>query len=149
MSLTYRQCNPAEIILFATYLTQAHWDEAGFNLGFELDLDDTVYDAAHECGIMHAVIAMDGDRIVGYAVYYVCPHNFNPNFTVAASEALYVHPDYRGGLCAPRLIRFSESHAKSLGAVLFTWHCRAGTKLDAMLLRRGYEQNDIVMSRRL
>jgi GNAT superfamily N-acetyltransferase len=149
MSLTYLNCNPAEIILFASELTQAHWDEAGFNLGFGLDLDDTVYDAAHECGIMHAVIALDDEQLVGYAVYYVCKHNFNPAFTVAASEALYVHPTYRGGLCAARLIRCAESHAKSLGAVLFSWHCRAGTSLDAVLARRGYEPTDIVMSRRL
>lgn len=149
MSITYHRCNPADIILDAPELTQAHWDEMGFDLGFELDLDDAIYDAAHENNLMHATIAKDGDEIIGYAVYYVCPHNFNTAATVAASDALYVKPEYRGGTCAARLIRFAEDHAKQLGALVFSWHCRAGTSLDAVLARRGYDQTDIVMSRRL
>lgn len=149
MSITYHHGNPAEIISLAPKLTRAHWDEASFDLGFDLALSESAYDDAHQRGIMHSTVAKVDGRIIGYAVYYVCQHNFNPDATVAVSEALYVHPAYRGRTCAARLIRFAETHAQQLGASVFSWHCRAGTSLDAVFARRGYEQTDIVMSRRL
>ena len=68
---------------------------------------------------------------------------------MVASDALFVHPDYRGGSTGARLILEAERVATERGAMRMLWHTRAGTPLAAVLTRRGYEPADITVMKRL
>ncbi|MGE4399448.1 MAG: N-acetyltransferase family protein [Campylobacterales bacterium] len=61
-------------------------------------------------------VACKGDgTVIGYQIGYIEEYFFCSK-TVAASVFLFVHPDYRGGLAAPKLIMAFRSWAKNRGA---------------------------------
>lgn len=128
-------------------LAAANWAETGF--WFDLDLRPEVFDAMQDTGCWFALAAFEGERIVGYVTAAVVPHHFNPAITLCATDALFVAPDKRHGRTTLLLRDAAEAEAERRGAQEIMWHTRAGTPFAAMLLRRGYVEDDVVVSRRL
>ena len=122
----------------------------GDRVDLPLDLSRAHYEALDAAGVLFALAALDDGALVGYCTAVVSPHPFNPAVVCCASDALFVHPDYRSGSTGARLILEAERaqrnrarrHAHALAH-------RSGTPLAAMLTRRGYEPADITVMKRL
>lgn len=147
MALHIRIVDPSEYMAQARELIAANWAETGFDFPFAPD--EAAYAQLARMGMMFAVAAFDGDAIIGYCTVMVSPHMHNPAVVVAANDALFVAPAYRGGTAAARIIRAAEAEAAQRGAGRFLWHCRAGTTLAQVLTRHGYEPVDNVVMRTL
>ena len=93
--------------------------------------------------------AFDGDKPVGYVavIFHSILHNADNVF--AACDAIFVKPEYRNGLLPGRLIKMAESVAKEAGADIFTYGCKPGDDFIDVLLRRGYQPAEVIMSRGL
>lgn len=139
--------NPAEWIPRIRPLLDANWDETGFD--FPFNPDAAMYQRLFEAGIAFAVGAFHEDEMIGYCTVCIVPHAHNPSVICASNDALYVHPEFRHGTAAPRLIKAAEDEARRRGAHRFTWHCRAGTRLAETLTQHGYAPVDVVVMKGL
>lgn len=143
-----RQVRLADHIDAIGDLMRANWEETGF--GFPFALDTSAYKRFEAVGLMFAVAAFDGEKgVVGYSTFSINHHPYNPDVLCCNSDALYVHPSYRNGTVASRLVLETERLAKEAGVDIMLWHTRGGTKFFEALERRGYEVADVVMMRRL
>lgn len=139
--------NPADYIPQIGDLLAANWAETGFDFPFAPNVE--TYHELWDMGLMFAVAACAEGQIIGYCTVVVVPHQHNPAVMVASNDALFVAPEYRHGLTAPRIIKAAEDEAKARGAHRFTWHCRAGTPLADTLVRHGYTPVDVVVMKGL
>lgn len=142
-----RLVNIQEYAESARELFAANWAETGFD--FDLNPDIARYQALQDVGALFALGAFDGDRLVGYSSALVSPSLFNPSVIGCMSDALFVHPDWRNGLAASKLVAATEAEARARGAQLMAWHTRAGTSFAEVFKRRGYVDADIVVMRNL
>lgn len=147
MALHIRIVDPSEYMAQARELIAANWAETGFDFPFAPD--EAAYAHLAQVGLMFAVAAFQSKQIIGYCTVMVTPHLHNPTVIVAANDALFVAPKYRGSTVAARIIRAAEDEAARRGAGRFLWHCRAGTTLARVLTRHGYEPVDNVVMRTL
>jgi GNAT superfamily N-acetyltransferase len=141
-----RNIQPGEWIPVVRELMGSNWAETGFDFPFEPSADR--YQALVDAGIMFALAAFDGERLVGYCTMIVAPTMHNPSVILAANDALFVMPEYRG-ITGGRMIRTAEREAKLRGACRVLWHTRAGTNLHESMARHGYVPADIVMMKEL
>ena len=147
MAIEIREVRVGDYLDQVGALAALNWAETGFD--FPLDPSRAHYEALDAAGVLIAVAALDDGVLVGYCTAVVSPHPFNPTVVCCASDALFVHPDYRGGSTGARLILEAERVATERGAMRMLWHTRAGTPLAAVLTRRGYEPADITVMKRL
>lgn len=138
--------NPAECIPNIMQLLRDNWAETGFDFDFNPNLE--AYQRLYDAGLLFALVAFDGDEVIGYCAMTVIQHLHNPDVVFASNDALYVRPDHRG-ITSVRLIQAAEKEAKQRGASRFLWHTRAGTPMAAMLERRGYKPVDITVMKEL
>jgi GNAT superfamily N-acetyltransferase len=142
----YRTVNPADWMDRVAGVLERNWRETGFDFKFEPD--QAMYQRAVDAGVMFAVVALDGDELIGYCTMMVSPTMHNPHVVVASSDALFVIPERRG-IVPARLMQAAEREAKARGARLVCWHARAGTGLAHMLARRGYVETDTIMAKEI
>lgn len=85
-----------------------HWKEVGVHKReVPLDVDWEGYQLDEDCGILKLLAARRGDKLVGYASYYVRPHRHYKSTLHAANDAIYVAKGERGAGIA--LIRAAET----------------------------------------
>jgi len=147
MDITYSIENPAEIIPQIKELLAANWAETGFNFAFNPDIQ--TYQYLFDSGLMVALVARDGESIVGYCTILITPNIHNPEIITGVNDSLFVHPDYRKKTIPYRLIKQAEIEAKKRGAIEFQWHCRNGTPLGAVLEKHGYELQSAIASKEI
>lgn len=139
--------NPADYMPSIREMLKDNWAETG--LDFEFNPDVEMYRKMHDTGMLFAVMAIEGDKVVGYCTVAMMPHQHNPNVLYAGNDALFVTPAHRNGLVPGRLIKTAEREAKRRGAQRFSWHCRAGTPFADSLIRHGYQPVDIVVMKEI
>lgn len=82
----------------------------------------------------------DGEVIGGFAGY-VCEHYF-ARTTVAQDFGLFIAPEFRGGLSAPRLLKAYIDWAKEKGAAMIQAGITTGVHVEAstqLYLRMGFQ----------
>jgi GNAT superfamily N-acetyltransferase len=144
---TIQTVNPVEYIPVIGDLLRANWAETGYGPAFDPDVG--AYQRLHDAGLLFAVAAFEGATVIGYCTVVVTPYLHNPAITMAANDALFVDPAYRGGTVTARIMRAVENEARARGASEMMWHCRAGTDFAQTLTRHGYTPLDVVVSKGL
>lgn len=124
-------------------LLRANWAETGFDFDFAPDFD--AYQRLQDEGLIFALVAFDGESVVGYSTAAITRHLFNPDVIVCNSDALFVEPTRRAGTLPGRLVLATEALARERGASRMLWHTRAGTPFADMLMLRGYVPADVVV----
>ena len=137
---------PGQWISAIRELMASNWEETGFDFPFNPSAE--MYQAVVDAGLMFVIGAFDGEQVVGYCTMTVAPTMHNPSVILAANDALFVLPKYRG-ITGGRMIRMAEREAKARGACRVLWHTRSGTKLHESMARHGYRPADIVMMKEI
>lgn len=63
------------------------------------------------------IVALDGEKIVGYMIGFITNYSFNEDAYYAADEMVYVIPEYRGKLVGKRILKAFQDWAKRKGCL--------------------------------
>ncbi len=143
-----REVEAGALLDQAQQLFAAHWDEIALNKGMMvLKPDAERYQALEASGVLFALSAYVGDRLIGYSVNFLMRHLHYADLVYAQNDLLFIDKDYRASRAGLALIRATEAHAKAKGAQMLIWHAKPGTALEALLPRMGYGVQDIMFSK--
>lgn len=112
--------------------------------------DKTRYIQYNEMGYFHLVTARDGGELVGYFGVYVTD-SMHSQLKMATEDTFYIHPDYRQGRTALRVIRYVENYLRLLGVheILFSCEIDNKTGIQGLLGLLGYEPKILQFSKHL
>ena len=128
-------------------LTRNHAQEAKDFSSWDLDIDWTVYEQAHEKGSMTTLGAFVGQELVGYASFlFYHDHKF-ANKVIAKQDAIYISPDLRG--VGREFIEWIDEHLKTLGVEAVYHEVKTQVDWSSALLDKGYKRTSIVYSKEL
>jgi len=106
------------------------------------------YAALEAAGVVLALVARDGDLIVGYSINFVAQHLHYASVRMCTNDVLFVAKSHRATL-GLRLIHATEEAARERGAQVMAWHAKPDTHLEAILRRRECRVQDIVFTKEL
>lgn len=129
-------------------LQQAHWEELATNkAAMKLAPAMKQYAALEHAGILFAVLAYDGDKLIGYSVNFMAVNLHYSALLMAQNDVLFVAKKYRTGRTGLRLMQETEQAAQKRGAGIVLWHAKEGTPLAGILPRMGYKVQDVLFSK--
>lgn len=126
-------------------LLKMHYDELTLNKEHViLDPDWERYADLEKQGKLIIYTARDGDKLVGYSVFFMNQHIHYKNNLFAMNDVLFLHPDYRKNSCGPKLIMFCDQELSKLGKVKITWHVKFTRDFRPILHRLGYVDEEVM-----
>jgi N-acetylglutamate synthase-like GNAT family acetyltransferase len=143
MVLTYKKERFEDIMGELPELFYAHWDEAESDKDqIPLEVDWLKYIKAEALGKLHIVAARAEGKLVGYVFLYVDTTSQNKRTIKAASDLVYISPEYRKGTEGWKLIDEAKKMARDLGAKkLYIVH-KSKSGLGPLLVRKGFNPEE-------
>lgn len=130
-------------------LVFAHWQELGMDLDLEIAPDYDKMAQLETLGMFKVITARDAGRLVGYLLAIVSTHlHYKNSPKMLIVDAYYISPDCRSGTGA-KLIRFTESLAKELGAIKIYFSCKVKCDHSKLFTALGYRLSDYAFIRRI
>jgi hypothetical protein len=140
----------ADVIDLTTALQTEHWDEIARNKHLMvLAPDIEKYRHIEQAGKLFAVLAYDGDEMIGYSVNLIDTNLHYMGLVQAQNDVLFVKSEHRGGRLFMRLRDATIAGAARRGARLMLWHAKKDTPLAQILPRLGCSVQDIIYSEEL
>jgi len=125
-----------------------HWKEISHYPDIPLDPDENKYYSSEGAGLLRVYTARDeANKIIGYAVFFVCTSAHYKNSLQAMQDIIYVDPKHRG--MGGRFILWCDRQLKAEGVQVVFQHIKAKHNYGRMLERFGYELIDLIYGRRL
>lgn len=121
-------------------LAQAHWASTeSYRRHEPFNPSRERYVGYHRMGYFHLLTARDGTRLVGYFGLYLTD-SMHSQLKMATEDTFYLHPDYRGGRNALRMMAFMEDYCRSHGVHELLFSCEADNTsgIHRMLLHLDY-----------
>lgn len=118
-------------------MAKAHWaSTASYRRHEPFSPDRTRYERYNEMGFFHLVTAREGARLVGYFGLYLAP-SMHSQLLTATEDTFYIHPEYRQGRLAVRMLKYVESYCRILGVheLLFSCEIDNVSGIDKLLTR--------------
>jgi hypothetical protein len=95
-----------------------------------------------------AFTARDGEKLIGYSVWFLDAHIHYADALVASNDVIFVHKSYRkGSSVGTDLITYSERMLKQIGVNKALWHIKFDHDWSAILRRRGYANEDFIVGK--
>jgi hypothetical protein len=107
------------------------------------------YNELNSLGKLSIVAAYDGEKMVGYSVFFLNEHIHYKNNIIANNDVLFLAPEYRLGMTGIKLIKYSEMILQQLGVSKVIWHVKMARDFRRLLHRMGYQDEDIIVGRAL
>jgi hypothetical protein len=152
--ITVARENADSVIADIGPLLVKHWNEVALHrerVPLAPDLDR--YRRADEAGALSVIAARDHGMLIGYSVFLLYNH-LHYKLLVATNDVLFLDRDYRKGTSVGlRLIAESEAvlerarAARGAKQLKVTWHVKPMNDWSPILLRRGYEQEEILLGK--
>lgn len=145
-----RLCSVADMANHAPALLREHWEEvAKLKHLFVLNPDWQAYEEFESSGLLLALAAWEGDKLVGYSANVIHKNRHYRDVAMCQNDVLFVASSHRGTSTGIRLMRETERMAKERGAQVVLWHAKPNSTLDRMLGREGsaYHVQDIIYAR--
>lgn len=88
--------------------------------------------------------ARDGEKMVGYGVFFVTRHMHYADLTVAQNDVFFLQKDYRIGKAGIDFKDYCENAVKEslLGKLKIKWSISPLNDWSSILLRSGYEKEE-------
>ena len=120
-------------------LLEKHWLETEPNQEtILLNPDWEQYALLDSAGILHIFTARDNGDLVGYLVMMLSKSIHHKDHLFAATDVVYVKPDYRKTHTGADLIKFAESHCKENGVSLMTLNMKVEFPFDRLMTTMGF-----------
>lgn len=132
--MRFETVSPIEFVKRCRHLFDQTYAEAAI-LGRGFDLSEEAYALYEEHTPSFAIIAYDGDDVVGYVSVFMNIHQ-HTKVPMATNDVIYVLPKLRGGVLAGKLFFCAEREARSRGAMAFQWIVPVRSPLYKALLAR-------------
>lgn len=140
----------ADVIDLSTALQTEHWEEIAKNKHLMVLAPDVEkYARIEQAGKLFAVLAYDGDEMVGYSVNILDNNLHYRDLVQAQNDVLFVKPTHRAGRLFMRLREATLRMAAARGVRLMLWHAKEATPLAEILPRLGCKVQDIIYSEEL
>lgn len=131
-------------------LILSHWEEVALNkTKVPLSPDYEKYYQLEEVGAFKVFTVRDEGTLVGYFAVFVFPHPHYMTTVFAQNDVIYLHPDYRKGLTAMRLIRFAQECLKEDGVEVLQINTKVTKDFSPLLERLKFNLTDKVYSKYL
>lgn len=128
-------------------LQREHYEELATNKTLMVLAPDVEqYRRYEQAGMLFAVLAYEGEQIVGYSVNVLGKNLHYSALLVAENDVLFVGKAHRAGRVGMRLIEMTKALAAKRGAGMMLWHAKEGTPLAGILPRLGCKVQDIIYS---
>lgn len=113
-------------------------------LSVKLDPDYNAYLNAAEAGYAVVYTAREGEKLIGYILYWV---NIHPHYSIliATQDVLFLHKDYRKGRTGIKLLKYSEKKLKEdYDIKVIVQHTKKIKALDSLFNYLGYSEAEAV-----
>jgi GNAT superfamily N-acetyltransferase len=143
-------------------LLKLHWSEvANYKDTIPLEPDWECYEALEKKDAFWACVVEEIHTdvlaghpvtittIIGYSAFFISVHPHYKSLCVAENDVLYLHPEYRKAGIGLKLITESERMLKDLGVQKIQWHTTFKRDFTPLLIRKGYIEEDKILSRML
>lgn len=114
-----------------------------------LDVDQVQYEVLDALGKHRAFTARADGELVGYASFVVSSHLHHRTDVRAVHDALYVKPDYRGGMGGAALIAYADRMLRAEGIGTVHQVAAAGSPLGRALECLGHRPYETTYVKRL
>ena len=139
-----------EMLAKASILFEEHYEEIALNKQvMKLKPDEKAYHNLEKANQLFILSAWQDDVLIGYSVNFVSNHLHYADLKLAQNDLLFISKEHRGGRVGLRLIKDTETYAKSLGCKLMLWHCKPNTPLNEILPRLKYGVQDVIYSKEI
>jgi len=120
-------------------LLDTHWAETEPNQEtILLNPDWREYALLDAAGILHIFTARQDNELIGYCVVMISKSIHHKEHTFAATDVIYVKPEYRKGRTGSDLIKFAEEHCRNNGVSLMTLNMKTEFPFDSLMIRMGF-----------
>ena len=128
-------------------LTEAHWREiANYQDVIALQPDREFYVRASAEGSIIAVTCRCDGVLVGYALFYLKRLAHYQQVTQAVNDVIFLDAGHRGPV-GLQLIDQSERICRAMGLDKLVWHVKPTHDWSAILKRRGYIVEDLILGK--
>jgi GNAT superfamily N-acetyltransferase len=116
LSISYQEEKIADALEEMKPMLLKHWEElANYKDVRPLDVHYERYIQLNELGFMRMFTVRDGDKLVGYATFYLSHNLHYKNWFHAINDVYYLDPDYRLTGIGIKFFEEIEEWLKSLG----------------------------------
>lgn len=149
-SLKIVRVNPVNFERVLHSLFEEHREELTTNKELMVLKPDILkYQRLFSLGSLHSLIALEGDKIVGYSINIMDNSLHYMDVKFFNNDVLFLSKEHRKGRAGIKLIKATEELAKEVGADMMLWHAKTGTNLDKLLTRWKYKTQDVIYSKEL
>lgn len=121
-----------------------NWHESGLaDHKLNVSLRNDKYLELERSGVLFALAAFEGEKIVGYSVNFVSRLMHSAETTFASNDVIFVGKEHREGRLGLSLIRKTEEEAKRRGASLMVWGAKPDSRFASLLPRIGYAVGEV------
>ena len=110
--IIYKEMSFSECYEELMPMLQKQWETSGDLIIKELKVDVAQYLYLENIGLHKSIVAMDGDKIVGYISLLVSHHLHHRGVKIATTCCFYIDENYRKNKVGLNLIKFTENHMK-------------------------------------
>jgi GNAT superfamily N-acetyltransferase len=131
-------------------LIEAHWEEIALNKDIiKLSPDWQAYKNLEDSGVLRIFTVRSDSVLVGYFVLFVRTHIHYSEHLFAVNDVIYLHPDFRRGSVASKLIKFAESCLKEDGVKVMVVNSKVHAPFDPLLKRLKFDHVENTFMKRL
>jgi GNAT superfamily N-acetyltransferase len=130
-------------------LMELHWEEVAFYRDMPLKPDFGRFYAWEQQGMLRIYTARVETMLVGYAIYVLMYPAHYADCLEAHQDTMFLHPDYRRGTTAMRLMSHAEDDLALEGVKTIRLHVKAAHDHRAFFERLGFSLEDHLYSKRL
>lgn len=134
----------------AQELLEMHWNEIALNKDvIKLNPDVEQYEDAEASGCLKIFTARDDGKMVGYFALIVQRSLHYMDHAFAHNDVIFLHPEYRKGFAAAKLIKFAVDCMAQDGVSVVTINTKTKKPFDVLLKRLGFEHIESVYAKRI
>jgi GNAT superfamily N-acetyltransferase len=141
-----KNMNAREFLHRAKDTLECHWQELGINKDkYVLRPDPERYTQLQEAGVLHNLVVLKEDRVIGYSVILTTRGLHYQDAVFSQVDVLYVHPDFRSTSVGARLLVGTEELAKEVGGTVVLHHAKPfAPQITKPLEKMGYTQYELI-----
>jgi L-amino acid N-acyltransferase YncA len=123
-------------------LASSHWASTkSYRRHEPFNPDKARYLQFNEMGYFHLITARDAGKLIGYFGLYITT-SMHSQLRMATEDTFFIHPDYRQGRLALRVLKYIENYCQLLGVHELLFSCEIENKsgITGLLDRLGFHE---------